>query len=218
MPTNETGSLKPCQRQGLYITPFSTTGVRMPQMSRLLGQITVPSDARWMYRISMIGGRVADLDDHGRVAAVAFVLPVVGMVPPALLAGLGVVGEERPPGGVDQHAIDQIRRDVVAVLGRSQRGVVYAPDPPAVQVEADDDLGARPLHPAAARPVDELAVADRRRVAGRHLVVVHRRILLAVDRPHAQVNGPLGVRLGLEDLVERRLLIRRQPRRRDGRR
>ena len=45
--TKSTGSFHPCQRQGLYMTSFSTIGVRTPQTSSWLGQITVPSETRW---------------------------------------------------------------------------------------------------------------------------------------------------------------------------
>ena len=42
-----TGFFQPRQRQGLYITLFSMIGVRTPQTSSWLGQITVPSETRW---------------------------------------------------------------------------------------------------------------------------------------------------------------------------
>ena len=51
MAMKSTGSFQPRQRQGLYTTFSSTIGVRTPQMSSRLGQITAPSEARWRYRI-----------------------------------------------------------------------------------------------------------------------------------------------------------------------
>src|SRR6185369_13161982 len=66
-PMNPTGSLKPCHRLGLNMTPFSTMGVRMPQISSLLGQITVPSEARLTYLIATMALASPSLTTSGEV-------------------------------------------------------------------------------------------------------------------------------------------------------
>ena len=217
-PMNETGALKPCQRHGLIDDAVLDDRRQDAPDVQVAG-----ADHRAVggaVDVSHLddGARLADLDDQRRVAAVAAVLPIVGAVPPQFLARLGVEGQQRHVGRVDQLAVDQVRRDVVAVLQRAERtAVVPAPHPLAVEVEAGDDVGARPLHSAAAGPVDVLAVAQRHGVAGGDFVAVHRRVLLAVDLGEGVVDGPLGVGLGLERLVQFGLLVRGEARRRDGR-